>query len=75
MSKERAYDLAQLCTQLVRKGNDFRTVWITVLKGHALVESITQSKVEGMRTVLEIRTDVPRLKSLAEASLSAHALD
>jgi hypothetical protein len=37
MSGERADDLARLCTELVRKGNDFPTVWNTVLKGNALV--------------------------------------
>ena len=34
MSRERSYDLAQLCTELVRKGKDFPTVWNTVLKGN-----------------------------------------
>ena len=55
MSKERAIDLAHLCTQLVRKGNDFPTVWSTVLKSHTLVAGMPQSKVEGVRTVLEIQ--------------------
>jgi hypothetical protein len=35
MAGERADDLAQLRTELVRKGNDFPTVWNTVLKGKA----------------------------------------
>ena len=55
MSKERAIDVAHLCTQLVRKGNDFPTVWSTVLKSHTLVAGIPQSQVEGVRTVLEIQ--------------------
>ena len=55
MPGERAHDLAQLCTELVRKGNDFPTVWNTLLKGHALVDGIPQSKLEGNRPVLEIR--------------------
>jgi len=55
MSKERAHDLAQLSTELVRKGNDFPTVWKTVLKGNALVDGIPQSKLEGTRPVLEVR--------------------
>ena len=55
MSRERANDLAELCTELVRKGNDFPTVWNTVLKGNALVDGIPQSKHEGGRAVLEIR--------------------
>jgi hypothetical protein len=33
----------------------FSTVWSTLLKGHTLVAGIPQSKVEGVRTVLEIR--------------------
>jgi hypothetical protein len=55
MFGERAQDLAALCTELVRKGNDFPTVWATVLKGNALVDGIPQSKHEGERPVLEIR--------------------
>lgn len=55
MSGERAHDLALFCTELVRGGNDFPTVWITVPKGHALVDGIPRSKLEGMRSVLEIR--------------------
>jgi hypothetical protein len=55
MSKERAQDLAQLCTELVRNGNDFPTIWTTVLKGHALVNGIPESKLEGKRPVLEVR--------------------
>jgi len=39
---------------LVRKGNDFPTVWNTVLKGNALVNGAPHSKVEGTRPVLEI---------------------
>ena len=55
MSKERAHDLARLCTELMREGTDFPAVWSTLLKGHILVEGIPQSKIEGGRTVLEIR--------------------
>jgi len=55
VAKERAYDLPLLCTELVRKGNDFSTVWTTVLKGNALVDSIPHSKHEGTRPVLKIR--------------------
>ena len=39
MSNERASDLARHCTELVRKGNDFTTVWSTA-QGHTLVEGI-----------------------------------
>ncbi len=55
MVGERAYDLAQLCTELVRKGNDFPTVWNTVLKGNALIDGIPRSTLEGAKSVLEIR--------------------
>jgi hypothetical protein len=55
MSKERAQDLADFCTELVRKGNDFPTVWTTMLKNHPLVNGIPASKLEGGRPVLEIR--------------------
>jgi hypothetical protein len=55
MSKERAHDLAQLCTELIGRGSDFPSVWTTVLKGHTLVDGIPQSKLEGTRPILEIR--------------------
>ena len=55
MSKERAHDLARLCTELMREGTDFPALWSTLLKGHILVEGIPQSKIEDGRTVLEIR--------------------
>ena len=51
----RAQDLAALCTELVRKGNDFPTVWMTALKAHTLVDGIPQSVHEGKRALLEIR--------------------
>jgi hypothetical protein len=54
MSGERARDLAQFCTELVRGGTDFPTVWNTVLKGNALVDGIPQTKLEDTRSVLEI---------------------
>jgi len=47
-------ELAQLCTELVRKGNDFPTVWATMLKSHPLVNGIPKSKLESKRPVLEI---------------------
>lgn len=40
---------------MLRKGNDFPTVWTTVLKSHPLVSGIPTSKLEGKRPVLEIR--------------------
>ncbi|MGZ5841479.1 MAG: hypothetical protein ACXWJ8_06025 [Xanthobacteraceae bacterium] len=55
MTQERAHDLAQQCTELVRGGNDFPDIWITMLKRHPLVDGIPQSKMLGGRAVLEIR--------------------
>jgi hypothetical protein len=55
MPKQRAYDLAQECTKLVRRGNDFPNIWTTMLKRHPLVDGIPQSKIVGGRAVLEIR--------------------
>jgi hypothetical protein len=54
MSNERANDLARHCTELVRKGNDFTTVWSTLLKGHTLVEGIPREKFERNRNLLRI---------------------
>jgi hypothetical protein len=49
MSKERAIDLARKCTELVRQGKDFPTVWGAALKSHPLVNGIParESKVRG----------------------------
>jgi hypothetical protein len=55
MSQARTHDLAQQCTELIRGGNDFPNVWITLLKRHPLVDGIPQSKLVGGRAVLEIR--------------------
>ena len=54
MSTERARDLARHCTELVRKGNDFPTVWSTLLKTHALVEGTAQQRLECDRSLLDI---------------------
>ena len=54
MSTERANDLAQTCTELVRRGKDFPTIWATVLKCHTLVEGIPRQRLEGTRSLLEI---------------------
>ena len=55
MVNERACDLAAFCTELVRKGEDFPTVWTSVLNSHALVNGLPESKLEGKRPVLEIK--------------------
>ena len=54
MSRERAGDLARQCTELVRKGKDFPTVWHTLLKRHALVEGIPRQRFERNRSLLQI---------------------
>ncbi len=54
MSKERAVDLARLCTATVRAGNDFSTIWSTLLKAHPLVDGTPLQRVEGTRTLLDI---------------------
>jgi hypothetical protein len=54
MSKEKASDLARQCTELVRKGNDFPTVWSTLLKDYTLVEGIPRERIERNRSLLHI---------------------
>ena len=54
MSKERAGDLARQCTELIRKGTDFPTVWSTLLKRHILVEGVPREKLERNRSLLNI---------------------
>jgi hypothetical protein len=55
MSQERADELARVCTDAVRRGNDFSTIWNTLLKKHPLVEGIPQQRFEGNRSFLDIR--------------------
>jgi hypothetical protein len=54
MSKERASDLARQCTELLRNGNDFTTVWSTQLRRHIFVEGIPREKLERNRRLLNI---------------------
>ena len=54
MSQERGTDLARLCTDAVRKGNDFPTIWNTLLKKHPLVDGIPQQRLEKNQS-LDIR--------------------
>ena len=55
MSNERASDLARYCTLLVRKGNDFPTIWSTFLKTHSLVEGIPRQRLDrSRRNLLDI---------------------
>ena len=46
MPTERANDLAHQCTELVRRGTDFSTVWSALLKNHTLVERIPAPGLE-----------------------------
>jgi len=52
---ERAEDLARLCNDAVRKGEDFPTVWQALLKTHPLIDGLPRQRMEGNRSVLEIR--------------------
>ena len=54
MSIERSRDLARLCTELVRNGNDFPTVWNILLKGHALIRGLPRQRRDGDRNLLDI---------------------
>jgi len=54
MSKERAGDLARHCTDLVRKGYSFPTVWSTLLKTHVLVDGVPRERLEHNRRLLNI---------------------
>jgi AraC-like DNA-binding protein len=74
MSEERTHDLAALCTRLVRNGNDFPTVWNTLLKNHTLVAGLPQSKIEGIRTILEIRPITGERRDLSARYLKDPAL-
>jgi hypothetical protein len=55
MWEESAKDLARRCTEVLRKGDDFPTVWQTLLKRHPLVEGIPRQRLDGNRSLLEIR--------------------
>jgi len=54
MSNESASDLARHCTDLIRKGNHFPTVWSTLLRRHILVEGIPRERLERNRSLLNI---------------------
>lgn len=53
-ANERPGELANACTELVRKGNDFPTIWATRLKGHRLVKGIPHQRSCGTRSLLDI---------------------
>jgi hypothetical protein len=50
----RANDLARKCTELVRQGKDFPTVWGEILKSHMLVQGIPRQRIEGAGSLLDI---------------------
>ncbi len=52
---EKPRDLARNCTELVRGGNDFPTIWTSWLKGHPLVVGIPHQRMLGTNTVLDIK--------------------
>jgi len=54
VSHERANDLARQCTELVRRGSDFPTVWSMLLKSHTLVDGTPQQKLDRERRLLNI---------------------
>ena len=54
MGEETASHLAHECTGAVRDGEDFPTIWNTMLKGHALVVGIPVQRFEGTRSLLVI---------------------
>jgi hypothetical protein len=61
MQHEHARDLAFQCTDMVRKGESFPTVWDTRLKDHPLVSGSPQQTLNCMRPVLEIRLSTGEL--------------
>jgi hypothetical protein len=54
MMKERANDLARICTEAVRNGGHFPIVWYRLIKRHPLVEGIPRQRIEGVRSLLDI---------------------
>ena len=54
MGNDRATDLANHCTELLRKGKSFSTVWHTVLKRHTLIDGIPSERFDGQRNFLDI---------------------
>jgi hypothetical protein len=50
-----AKELAEVCTTMLRHGEDFSTVWTTYLKNHALVIGPPESRFECRRPITEIK--------------------
>jgi hypothetical protein len=47
-------ELVERCKQARLRGDDFPTVWHTVLKGSALVAGIPRQRFEGSRSLLDV---------------------
>lgn len=52
---EKSADLARKCTDLIRGGNDFPTIWNTCLSAHPLVMGLPQQRLSGGSTLLDIK--------------------
>ena len=52
---EKPADLARNCTELVRGGNDFPTIWKSRLSSHPLVIGIPHQRLVGTSTVLDMK--------------------
>jgi hypothetical protein len=50
-----AKQLAEVCTKMIRYGEDFPTVWTTYLRKHVLVIGPPESRIECRRPILEIK--------------------
>ncbi len=44
-----------MCTEFVRNGGDFTTVWTTLLKSHPLVNGLPEAKLADKRGMLDIQ--------------------
>lgn len=52
---EKSLDLARRCTDLLRGGNDFPTIWKTCLSLHPLVVGLPHQRLTGNSSVLDIK--------------------
>lgn len=52
---ERSVDLTRRCSDLLRGGNDFPTIWKTCLSLHPLVLGLPHQRLTDKGTVLDIK--------------------
>jgi len=52
---EKSADLARRCTDLLRGGNDFPTIWKTCLSLHPLVVGLPHQRLADKNSVLDIK--------------------